>query len=62
VGNFIERSGELIPRDFGRRGRNGWYKDNSFSGSDSRSKYKVVNEAGRKLVSFCKTLKFGNGE
>jgi hypothetical protein len=35
---------------------NGWYKDNSFAVSSRRSEDKVVNEEGRKLISFCEIL------
>jgi hypothetical protein len=36
-------------------GENGWYKNNLFAVS-SRSEDKVVNEEGRKLISFCEIL------
>jgi hypothetical protein len=35
---------------------NSWYRDDSFSGSSRRSKDKVLNDDGRKLISFCETL------
>jgi hypothetical protein len=54
--DFNARCGDLMPRDLmEEKEENGWYNDNSFSGC-SRSKDKVVNEEGRKLISFCETL------
>jgi hypothetical protein len=35
---------------------NSWYRDDSFSRSGRRSKDKVLNDEGRKLISFCETL------
>jgi hypothetical protein len=48
----------LIQRELEEGEENGWYKDNSFSGSDRKSKDKVINDEGRKLISFCETLNF----
>jgi hypothetical protein len=57
MGDLNTRCGDLILRGLmeEEEKENGWYKDNSFSGS-SRSEDKVVNEEGRKLISFCETL------
>jgi hypothetical protein len=47
---------DLMPRGLiEEEEENGWYKDNSFAVS-SRSEDKVVNEEGRKLISFYKIL------
>jgi hypothetical protein len=51
MGELNARSGDLIPRGLmEEEEENGWYKDNSFSGSSRGS------EEGRKLISFCETL------
>jgi hypothetical protein len=51
------RCGDLIPRGLmEEEGENGWYKENLFAVSSRRSEVKVVNEEGRKLISFCEIL------
>jgi hypothetical protein len=56
MGDFNARSGELTPRDVVEEEDNNWYRDDSFSGSDRRSEDKVLNDEGRKLISFCEIL------
>jgi hypothetical protein len=56
MGDLNARCSDLIPRGLMEEEENGWYKDNSFSGSSRRSENKVVNEEGRKLISFCEAL------
>jgi hypothetical protein len=57
IGDLNVRCGDLIPRGLmEEKEENGWYKDNLFTGSSRRSEDKVVNEEGRKLISFCEIL------
>jgi hypothetical protein len=57
MGDLNARCGDLIPTQLMKEeGENGWYKDNSFAVSSRRSEDKVVNEEGRKLISFCEIL------
>jgi hypothetical protein len=51
------RCGDLIPSGLmEEEEENGWYKNNLFAVSSRRSEDKVVNEEGRKLISFCEIL------
>jgi hypothetical protein len=56
TGNVNARCGYLIPRSLMEEEENDWCKHNSFCGSSRRSEDKVVNEEGKKLISFCKSL------
>jgi hypothetical protein len=50
MGDFNARSGQLTPRDVVEEEVNSWCR------SDKRSVDKVLNDEGRKPISFCETL------